>query len=270
MSRRSGYTLLEVLVALGIFVVGFTAAASIFPVAALLQKRTMSDVEGKIVARNAENMLRGRGLTYDPVAGTGNLANYYTPGASYDQITPFSETGSDLAGLLNTSNGWSLNDRGYPTTVASASERDFVWFPLVRDSEGDSTNPNWTFYIFILSVDGNATYPNPAYENTTSYPSVDVFSSFSVSADKTRFNFTNSDGSGNLLVSPGDSILDNNGVIYNAFEADASGIKVQGLILTTPNPPTQFYYATRPDEPESDSSVRSIITLGDDNIVTAP
>jgi len=274
MHHRPGYTLMEVLVALGIFVVGFTAAASIFPVAALLQKRTLADVEGRVVARNAENLLRGRGLTYDESDNTTDLYNYYpaVPSTTFDEVKPFGTTSTpstlDIEGLLDE---WTISDRGYPTTVLDVADRDFVWFPLVRDANSNSAAPDWTFYLFLMQAEPNATYPNPSFEDTTGHPSVDVVDTgLGISGNKKRFTFTNTDGSGNLLIDASDWLLDSNGVIYTTTEADTGGVTVAGLILTVPAAPTAIYYGTRPAEAESDPSTFSIIALSGDTIVSAP
>jgi len=59
---RLGFTLIEVLFAIGIFAIGFAAVAAVFPVAIMMQKRTFDRLNAEQAARNAEAMMRGSSL----------------------------------------------------------------------------------------------------------------------------------------------------------------------------------------------------------------
>jgi prepilin-type N-terminal cleavage/methylation domain-containing protein len=62
-NRAAGaFTLVEVLIALGIFAIGMVAVASVFPSAAILQKQAVLDARAKQDTRSAEAMFVGKGL----------------------------------------------------------------------------------------------------------------------------------------------------------------------------------------------------------------
>ena len=53
-----GFTLLEVLMAMGVFAIGFVFIAAIFPVAALLQKEAVDTINGQQASRNTQAVLQ--------------------------------------------------------------------------------------------------------------------------------------------------------------------------------------------------------------------
>ncbi|MEM8493972.1 MAG: prepilin-type N-terminal cleavage/methylation domain-containing protein [Planctomycetota bacterium] len=57
---RAGFTLTEVLIALGILAVGITSVASLFPPAILMQKETVRDILGQQNVRSSEAILRAK------------------------------------------------------------------------------------------------------------------------------------------------------------------------------------------------------------------
>ena len=57
--RPQGFTLVEVLIAIGIFAIGMVAVAAIFPTALTVQRQSNAVVEGVLVADNAAAMIRG-------------------------------------------------------------------------------------------------------------------------------------------------------------------------------------------------------------------
>ncbi|MEM1444628.1 MAG: prepilin-type N-terminal cleavage/methylation domain-containing protein [Planctomycetota bacterium] len=59
-ARKAGFTLTEVLIALGILAVGITSIASLFPPAILLQKETVRDILGQQYVRSSEALLRAK------------------------------------------------------------------------------------------------------------------------------------------------------------------------------------------------------------------
>ena len=57
-----GFSLMEVMIAMGIFVIGMVAIASIFPVAAVMQRETVRGVIAELVAENAASILEQQGI----------------------------------------------------------------------------------------------------------------------------------------------------------------------------------------------------------------
>jgi len=55
--RAGGFSLLEVLVSLGIFTVGLVAVAAIFPTAITIQRETVRELDGRRVAQNAKTTI---------------------------------------------------------------------------------------------------------------------------------------------------------------------------------------------------------------------
>ncbi len=60
--RASGFTLNEVLIAMGVLAVGITAVASLFPSALILQRETVRDVLGQQNIRSSEALLSAKSL----------------------------------------------------------------------------------------------------------------------------------------------------------------------------------------------------------------
>ena len=75
--RRPGFTLTEVLISLGIFAIGAIAVASLFPVAALLQKETADSILSQQAATNARATIEGIGVTYVEGDNTTDLGMYH-------------------------------------------------------------------------------------------------------------------------------------------------------------------------------------------------
>lgn len=67
--QSPGYSLIEVLFAIGILGVGLLALASLFPIAMLQQRRAMDDTEGTLAGRNVLAMLQAYGPDVFPASG---------------------------------------------------------------------------------------------------------------------------------------------------------------------------------------------------------
>ncbi|MCC7203717.1 MAG: hypothetical protein IT441_01445, partial [Phycisphaeraceae bacterium] len=76
-AARVGFTVLEVMLAMGIFVVGFAAVVSLLPAAITLQRQAVEDVTADQVARQAEATLRARPMTVTELNGI--QSNYIQP-----------------------------------------------------------------------------------------------------------------------------------------------------------------------------------------------
>jgi type II secretory pathway pseudopilin PulG len=132
-------TLVEVLFTLGIMAIGMVSVASIFPVAAKLQDDASSEVEADQVARNAEALIKAKGIRVSSNGGD-NQWNPSQAGNNIADNSPFTWT----AGPMTVAPCFSIRDRSYPsslynmagaTLALQTSQCDFFWVPLVRDAD---------------------------------------------------------------------------------------------------------------------------------------
>lgn len=182
---RRGFSLMEVMVALGIFTLGFVTVAAIFPAGALMQKRATERILSEHVAKNTQSLIQGRSLSYradaNPANTSGDLGvdgdrdgadadypviagwnGYYAASQNIDggddnvvTLDDVSGTAPDADQLLTR---WSIYDRSYPSTNPDALSRSFYWLPLIQDVNGDPESPTWVMYIFILQHDEGNLY----------------------------------------------------------------------------------------------------------------
>lgn len=164
-----GFTLAEVLIAIGIFAIGMIAVASLFPVGALLQKQTADDILGKQSSTNARATLEAIGLTRFPASGVGDLDNYHNASAAlYPSPSTLELSGVvpiDEIDALGSSfyNRYTLAERSFPTTEFNAIDltntppwptqyetRDHYWFFYVRDTAGSFAGPSWQGYVLVV------------------------------------------------------------------------------------------------------------------------
>ena len=69
--RGAAFSLMEVLVAMGVFTVGLVAVAAIFPTAITIQRETVREVDGRRIGKNARAMILAAARTnVDPSATT--------------------------------------------------------------------------------------------------------------------------------------------------------------------------------------------------------
>ena len=241
-TRPGGFTLTEVLIALAVLLIGVVTVASIFPVAFLLQKQTVDAIETRQVSRNAQAMLTGRKLTYtyDPVtATTGGLLGDATIGYHPSSTS----TNDDVAPVPNLNSVWSLRDRSYPMESAQAADAKQYWVPLVRDANGDPTNPRWQVFAFILNRDDRATYPKPPLTAPAEWanpgdgdnvPGVRSYGATNVTS--TGFDITLPAGVvAAAILEKGGWLVDNTGVIHRVAQVNGDTVTIEGLILDQTN-----------------------------------
>ncbi|MCC7146643.1 MAG: prepilin-type N-terminal cleavage/methylation domain-containing protein [Phycisphaeraceae bacterium] len=152
---RGGYTLLEVMMAMGIFVVGFVAVASLLPVAMTIQRESMDVVTIERVAQQATAMLQAR-----PISNADLIKDHVTQGGVINEIGlhryPTFDPSTSSA-ITNGLSEWSVFDRSYPMDVKDPAKRDFYWVPMILRTKLNSLNPNsaprpedWVVYVLIL------------------------------------------------------------------------------------------------------------------------
>jgi prepilin-type N-terminal cleavage/methylation domain-containing protein len=241
-----GFTLLEIMVAMSIFVVGFLALGAMLPVAVVEQRRTMDELNTQELARTAVTEMRSRTLTM-----SSNLVNI--PDLYLDD--PFQSNGPVNKPL------WSATNCSYPSSIADPNDRRFFWYPMVRrtvDPPANTTAYDWQALIFIVRRDFAGYTPTnppssillPAMQTgPLSLPVLNT--TWSSVTGLGRFNLK---GTPNKLpnpltpqyarpISPGDLIADCLGGVYRVAAADDSSIYVPGPIPPTPSSTnTVFYY----------------------------
>ncbi|WP_432800266.1 type IV pilus modification PilV family protein [Poriferisphaera sp. WC338] len=91
--RTHGFSLMEVMISMGIFAVGLVSVAAIFPTAITIQRDTVENVTSQHIVQNAEQMMRSLArsksstssvFSYDhaaPVGSRGTLEGYVNSGA---------------------------------------------------------------------------------------------------------------------------------------------------------------------------------------------
>ncbi len=249
--RRGGFTLAEILIAMAVFLIGFIAVASLFPAAAVLQKRTIDDVHIDEVARSAKAMIAGRRFLGSNISTDGDAID--TDG----QVHPMPSTGT---GLTSSISGWTIQDRSFPTIVGAPYNADYFWVPVVRDADTATGSRDWQVFLFVLRRDGGTQYnlsaaparnANPSDDNTAA-PLNFVPKVRSIAASRTSVN-TISIGTGpggNLLPTgdrrfiAGDLMLDNNVVIYRVATSTDDDVRVDGLVPAD-LPLTDVWYGHR-------------------------
>lgn len=276
--RHGGFTLLEVLLALGVFAIGFVFIAAIFPVAALLQKEAVDTINGQQVARNTEAIMDAMQLPIGVLTTTGFTVNVNGTAVDTDQrVFALSTTG-----WSSTNCDWTQQIRSAPTMVTGVTDRKFFWVPVFRDTNSASNMSAGEIYtyVFVLQKRNNTTYPTSpslftpdacanindtdtvTVSGNTLYPIPKVFavtvtatSSNTIKFKQTNFNGNPSTYDTPLQIDSGDKILDNNGTIYTVSDYDmtANTITIDGILLPTPNAIDTIWFASPGSDP-SDST----------------
>ena len=137
---RAGFSMIELVISMGIFALGFIAVASLFPAAILMQRETFSSIEAQQVMRNSRAFLKSRGLTKIDMEAV--LSSQF----STTEVRPL--LSDPLLSAFYT--GFTINDRGYPTETPQADPpaRRYYWFPLVRHIAEGEEEP-WEVFVFI-------------------------------------------------------------------------------------------------------------------------
>jgi prepilin-type N-terminal cleavage/methylation domain-containing protein len=276
----AGFSLVEVLIAMGIFAVGFVSVAAMFPAGAMLQRETVADVESQLVSRNAAAQVRSHRLTFVndtwAVAAASKVDLCKTSGLPTGNLEPLTKiAGVEASTKLATA--WKLGDRSYPTAQKTIIDRKYYWVPFIRRTKTPATDKaDWLLVVFVLRRDatlnyafGTTTITGPEWANMADGPTVPkVVGVVPSSASGSRFNIPNDlfptppDGVPDQ-VRPGDFVADNNGVVYNVVSADATGFNIAGGIAPTKAPGTlKLWYAPPPIHGVSSPCTRILLLTG--------
>jgi type II secretory pathway pseudopilin PulG len=264
--RAVGFSLVEVLIAMGIFAVGFIAVASMFPAAIILQKQTVIDVESQIVSRNASAMIRGRKMTFHASDMNADV---------YQGLPSMSVSLKPLESAIGAANfRWSLSDRSYPTAVADVEARRYYWVPLMRKTKDPAENTgDFLVTVFILKREAGKIYqttlPTGAvWGNPTSDAALDYVPKvigIPVTIGGAGFQFDNdSDNDGTIpdQVRPGDFVADNNGIPYFVTSATPTDIGIFGQIAKTQSGPLKIWYGLPASITDGTPTTRVLLLSG--------
>lgn|GEM_PF-2464473 len=263
-SSCRGFTLLEILLAIGIFAIGFAFVAAMFPAAILLQKQTVDNMKAIQAGHNIESLLYARGILETDL----DDATHGMTSTAFNGINNNFETDKRVHGLppeMLKENGnltrlWTPKDRSFPSNKQE-EQREMYWVPLIQDVDGLSgaTQRDWRVYVFVLQRRPKTNYNNlavTASENWANPDDADYFPRVRrldispSTSDYSQFDFTssgfNNDNDGDGVpdqIAVGDQILDCNGNIYSVIEASGNSFRINGQIISTPSPPTYIWYA---------------------------
>lgn len=264
--RAAGFSLVEVLIALGIFAIGMTAIVSLFPAAAILQRETTQEVISEMAAQSARSIIDTQALTYEwsGTARTGDLADYYPhAGSNRTDVVPLRLI--DINVSTTALDRYPAADRSYPTASLDGNniaDCDLHWVPFIQDLNGEptGTNQNWVMRLFILDADSDADY-----STTTPAGTVEVANSadpanfprvVAVAASAAGNTFTTAN---TLDLDPGDIVMDSNGNSHVITDITGTAVTVLHPIARTPNAPNQLWYA--PKFNGSASPAQRIVTV---------
>lgn len=254
---QRGFTLVEVLIAIGVFALGMVAVAAIFPTAMLIQQRTTHDVEAEFVTNNAKALLKADPFTYTYNAGTENQGGDLAGMAASNDVQALPSS------LIGSSSGkWTAANRSYLADLYSDNRASYYWIPLVQNSTGLPEEPNWRVYAFIVRADerdaaeGNYNHTSTANDNDAD--AIPKVKSYSASRTGNRTI------SSSAPVGGGDFILTNNGYPYRVLKKEGNIITVNGIVPSGGNGVGAIWCSPRVDGRPSPAIGISVIPDGVD------
>lgn len=245
--RNSGFTLIEAIFAMTIFIVGLVAIASLFPLAARMQQQASDAVVADQVSTSARSLLRMRGI--DEAALVSGLPSQHTTSGLVYPL-PLDMLVEGDSATYPAEIRWTPESRSYPHTV-SLDQRETYWVPLVRLDPGadvvSTADDQWFVYVFILKNRTHLNFdinPTPVDSANPDDPSsVQVVSIQNVSrSDLDTFESAELAS----MVNVGDEILDELGTIYRVARVEGTQIDVFGFISDSPS--TRTIWIGRPDQ----------------------
>ncbi|MBL4700793.1 MAG: type II secretion system protein [Phycisphaeraceae bacterium] len=275
-SHHKGFTLLEVLLAMGIFAIGFVFIAAIFPVAALLQKEAADIVNAQQIKRDLDAIMTSIQIFADNGTTTDVKSGLPVAFQTDQQIYP---ANPDWLDSLSTNKYWPLGIRSFPSYISPDTintpttpliKRKFFTVPLFLDTNSAAgvAASGVVAKVFVM-IRKNASYPkNPTLKSPTNIPlsftTADCANSvnddyvpkvFKIEATnngtatfkiKSATDNIDRDNNGDPdLIDQGDIILDNNGNDYTVIEVSDDGqtLTVDTTILTYPQAITHLWFA---------------------------
>lgn len=210
-TARAGFSLVELMIAMGIFAVGAIAVASIFPVAILLQKATVENVNARAYADSAFALVTARGF---------NESYLLTPAPTLNEVFADAQAVEE----------WSRLDRLYNATLLPASRR-VAWTALFMPTDLTAGAEEWLVLIFVMRRQADGVYnkggtaadwASDFTDNTM--PSVTWLTPSSAGGQVIAFD------NDPRLVRIGDVVVDDSGRDWRVTGASDTQITVDGQI----------------------------------------
>jgi len=298
---RAGFTLIELLTAVFVFTLGLTAIASLFPIAAFIQRQAFDQTVGLQTGRTLDALVLSRQVDLGKLRGSGTDVRPFEAYYLSEQIAP------------NDAREWPLRLRAFPQGGdIPLDDRDFFAVPLGQDPDGSPETGDERLFLFLLTRQGDADYRpgdavvNPAIPEPDEWANEIDNDRFSTNlppdvdprwpipqvvqylmTDITRDDSTAPAGDPNILepelgevwfevdaaddptvdriaamLSPGDPILTETGQILTVLETDGRIIFVNADIEGSPD---AFWYAP-PPAPDRASPTLQILVFGSEAI----
>ena len=232
-----GFTLTEILIALGIFALGSVAVASLFPSALLLQKRTVEASTAQAFEASVRAQLLGRGFRETDLQGIADNLVVATPDAVINS--------ADAPALR-----WSLMSRSSGSRSESPADRTLFWVPLFMDRDpAGPTLPTlqdrrWSVFVFLVRAEEDTDYPkaaaapiaqyampaDPTYVPGVARRAVTYREPTASPPRPHRFDLSPGGNlrNGRRIILPGDEVLDQGGAAHRVLNATDDDIEISG------------------------------------------
>ncbi len=275
---RAGFTLIELLTAVFVFTLGLTAIASLFPIAAFIQRQAFDQTVGLQTGRTLDALVLSRRFELSQLQGSGD-------------VSAFAEDYLDADGE------WPLRLRAFPQGgEVPLDDRDFFAVPLGQDPDGSPETGDERLFLFLLTRQGDADYrpgepsADPVIPEPDEWANQSDNEPFSADPDQprwpipqvVRYELTDLDEDASRggdtgvlepqlgevwfeagqpvvdMLSPGDPILTETGQILTVLETDGERVFVNAVFEGSPD---AFWYAPPPD-PDRASPTLQILVFG--------
>ena len=251
------FTLIEILIAIGIFAIGFVSIASPLFVGARIQAETIDDIRVQQVRRSAEALLKA--VPFDRSYVVDELTN--SPSEStrdFDidgRVYPFGDFGhlSDLE-MKNRS----FPDRSFPSNVPFKKRR-YYWSLLVRDRDTNRARYTFDLYLVVMRRGDEAPVPEMGQMGVGGVEDLEVGDKIyprrilRLSAkDANRFD-------DRWIIRPGDHVVDGYGRIFTV-DVGVTGDQIP-VTAPVPDPDPDVLWYVEPASSVSRNRVSSIHLL---------
>lgn len=235
--RAAGYSLIEALVAMGIFTLGMTAIAALFPTALVLQRETVAQVDAKHFARNTRATVAALGFEsaeFEP--STGDMLN--NGDGVNDGVSPMPNDALD---------DWSAADRSYKAIDTDTTSRRAYWTPLAHDADPDPDSESWVVYIFVTRPRRDVDYLDKttapgtwAVPDGTHFPGVAEGTISNSGVNTITVGAADAEA-----IRAGDGIVLASGATYKVTKVDTSAntLTLDGVVTNVGSPFDYFWYA---------------------------